>query len=336
MAFTNTWNAANEASPAAGDAISGGAEAIRDLKLDIRERMAKDHYMDIAGTDADHGEHSKVTFQAAISAPTPVAGKCFIYTKVISGQPELFWMDGDSNETQLTSGGDLLISGLGTLSADVTEMLGAANYAAIRTLLSLVPGTNVQAYAAALATLSTPTAWRLYYAGASGYSALALGATTGVPLVTKGAAAAPAFDTVATAGIANGAVTQDKLQDVVAGTTLTLGIAATQRYTQSTSYVKLKELTAMLRGGTVTVTFNLWSNYNIATASARIYVDGVFVGATTHTTTISGDWESKTENIVVTVGQVISIYAKISNGALTASIKNVYVTGRDSYATETT
>ena len=60
MAYTDTWNAAFEALPADANDIDEGADRIRDSKLAIRERMEKDHYMAIAGTDADHGEHKWV------------------------------------------------------------------------------------------------------------------------------------------------------------------------------------------------------------------------------------------------------------------------------------
>jgi hypothetical protein len=106
MAHTNTWNAANEASPADSDNVSDGAGKIRTLKLDIRERIAKDHYMAIAGTDADHGEHSKITLQAPLGAdPANVAEKGFLYTKDVSAKVELFWEDEDGNVIQLTTAG---------------------------------------------------------------------------------------------------------------------------------------------------------------------------------------------------------------------------------------
>lgn len=106
MAHSNTWNAAYEALPADANNASGGAGKIRGTRLDIRERIAKDHYMAIAGTDADHGEHSKVTFNAPLgSKPTYTANKGFLYTKNVSTKVELFWLDEDDNEIQLTVGG---------------------------------------------------------------------------------------------------------------------------------------------------------------------------------------------------------------------------------------
>lgn len=96
---TNNWNSSYESTPADGDNISEGAGKIRDLKLDVRERIGKDHYMDLAGTQADHGEHSKVTFQAPITTPTAVANKGFLYTKDVLGKAELHFLDDNSNES---------------------------------------------------------------------------------------------------------------------------------------------------------------------------------------------------------------------------------------------
>jgi hypothetical protein len=107
MAYTDTWNAAFEALPADGDNVSEGAERIRDGKVGIRERMEKDHYMDIAGTDADHGEHKWVTLREQGAAPSNVANKGFLYTKDVSGATELFYEDDDGTEIQLTNGGSI-------------------------------------------------------------------------------------------------------------------------------------------------------------------------------------------------------------------------------------
>lgn len=101
MAYTRTWNAANEASPADSDDRSAGAEKIRHLKVDIRERMEKDHYMDIAGADAAHGEHKQVTLRSG-AAPTHQASKVIVYAKDVDEVAELFAKDGDGNEIQIT------------------------------------------------------------------------------------------------------------------------------------------------------------------------------------------------------------------------------------------
>lgn len=103
-----TWNSAFESVPADDDSISAGAGVIRTLKAAIRERMAKDHYMDVSGEDSDHGEHSRITFQAPLeSNPATEEDKSFLYTKDVSGKAELFWKDEDGNALQLTSEGAL-------------------------------------------------------------------------------------------------------------------------------------------------------------------------------------------------------------------------------------
>lgn len=106
MAYTKTWNAAFEAVPDTDlDDVSSGAEDIRDFKTAVRERLAKDHYFDIAGTDEDHGEHSKVTFHEVIATPGAVAGKGKVYIKTVSGIGELHFQDTAGSETQLTAAG---------------------------------------------------------------------------------------------------------------------------------------------------------------------------------------------------------------------------------------
>lgn len=108
MAYIDTWNAAFEASPAAGDNISEGDDKIRDFKTAIRERVGKDHYFELAGTDADQGEHSKVTFNAPLAAdPSNVADKGFLYTKDVDSVAEFHWLDEDGNVFQITSEGGL-------------------------------------------------------------------------------------------------------------------------------------------------------------------------------------------------------------------------------------
>jgi len=105
MAYTDTWDANFEAAPADSDNVSEGAERIRDTRIGIRERLEKDHYMDIAGTDVDHGEHKWVTLREQASAPGKVADKGFLYIKDVgSGVEELFYEDEAGNEIQLTSG----------------------------------------------------------------------------------------------------------------------------------------------------------------------------------------------------------------------------------------
>lgn len=105
MAYTDTWNAAFEASPADADVVAEGAERIRDTRLGIRERMAHDHYFAIAGTDADHGEHNFCTFREQISDPTTGADKGALYTKDNGGATDLYFRNDASTVIQLSAGG---------------------------------------------------------------------------------------------------------------------------------------------------------------------------------------------------------------------------------------
>jgi len=93
-------------------------------------------------------------------------------------------------------------------SANVQSVLGAADYAAIRALLDLEAGTDFYSIAGAnaafqpldtnLTTLTSPTAWRLFYSnGTSAIVELALG-TPGTVLTSNGATSAPTFSSAAT------------------------------------------------------------------------------------------------------------------------------------------
>ncbi|HBH13819.1 MAG TPA: hypothetical protein DDX29_12035 [Clostridiales bacterium] len=116
MPYTDTWDASFEALPTDSNYVYEVDNYIRQLKLAVRERMEKDHYFDEAGTDADHGEHSKITFHAQSAKPTAVANKGFLYTKDVSEKVELFFEDEDANEVQITNEGNLNMSA-GTLEA---------------------------------------------------------------------------------------------------------------------------------------------------------------------------------------------------------------------------
>lgn len=133
MAHTETWDAAYEADPADATAdVGDGAGEIRDAKVNIRERIAKDHYMAIAGTDADHGEHSKVTFQAQHAAGSPGANKGFLYTTDVAGKAELHFKDEDDNVIILTSAGSIGSATMNLLGNNATlagtlDVTGAAD-----------------------------------------------------------------------------------------------------------------------------------------------------------------------------------------------------------------
>lgn len=91
---------------------------------------------------------------------------------------------------------DLTIYAGITPSADVQAILGAANYAAIRTLLTLVPGVDIQGYDADLATAAGATTWSTFYKnGAAALTALPLGANTRF-FMSNGPASAPSWQAI--------------------------------------------------------------------------------------------------------------------------------------------
>jgi hypothetical protein len=69
----SVWNSAFEASPAGGDSPASGDDKIRELKGAVRERLAKEHKMDLssgaASADGWHIQGSAISFYSA-SSPT--------------------------------------------------------------------------------------------------------------------------------------------------------------------------------------------------------------------------------------------------------------------------
>ena len=108
MAFSRNWDTSYETSPSSSGNISSGDDRIREMKTDIRERIDIDHYMDESGTQADHGEHRKVTFHEPLTSdPTPGTDKGALYIKDVNSKAELVFQDEDDNVVQLTSQGGL-------------------------------------------------------------------------------------------------------------------------------------------------------------------------------------------------------------------------------------
>lgn len=109
MAHTRNWNAALEAIPADAAAAAQGANRIRDLKVDIRERLDLDHIMD--QDINDDGRHRQVCFIEQASDPGNLANKGFLYTKDVGGITELFYEDSAGSLFQLSDTGKLLLLG---------------------------------------------------------------------------------------------------------------------------------------------------------------------------------------------------------------------------------
>jgi hypothetical protein len=103
MAFEDTWNTAYEGLPADNENINLGAGRIRDLKTNIRERANIDHSW---GDADDNGKHLQVTLMAASGVPgTPSGTDGCVFTQVVGSNTELFYLDSEGNQVQLTSTG---------------------------------------------------------------------------------------------------------------------------------------------------------------------------------------------------------------------------------------
>ena len=81
MAHTNAWSTTTPAN----DALAGkGAEELINIKVDIKERLALDHYMDGELDDTKgtaEGRHRKVTLTALSNNPTLIANTGIVYAK---------------------------------------------------------------------------------------------------------------------------------------------------------------------------------------------------------------------------------------------------------------
>ncbi|GEM_PF-3922467 len=101
--------------------------------------------------------------------------------------------------SDVTIGGNYILRLSSAPAANIVSLLGAADYAAVRVLLGLTIGTNVQAQNANLTTLSGPGNWKVFYTNESGVVALDLG-SEGQVLTSNGETADPAFEDPAASG----------------------------------------------------------------------------------------------------------------------------------------
>lgn len=106
--FSTSWTPGYEAIPADTEQESLGASRIRDLKFQIRSRLAQDHSW--AG-DGNDGYHKQVTLLQQTSAPIPAfdAGATggVLFTESVGGEAELLYADNNGHTTQLTTQGAL-------------------------------------------------------------------------------------------------------------------------------------------------------------------------------------------------------------------------------------
>lgn len=104
--FTRTWDASYEALPADSDNALEGASRIRQVKVDVQERLEVDHSM--AG-DTNDGAHKKITLLEQASNPTNAANTGFVYTKDDgAGLTELYYEDAAGTVTKITKNGVVL------------------------------------------------------------------------------------------------------------------------------------------------------------------------------------------------------------------------------------
>jgi len=106
---------------------------------------------------------------------------------------------------------------------------------------------------------------------------------------------------------------EDSLSDVAtavysAGTTYTYASADTERITESTIYVKLKEIQVAF-GGVVTITQRLEGS--AASAYSKIYLNGVAVAGTEHSTQAAANYS---DNVTVEPGDLVQLYCLMTAG----------------------
>ena len=143
--------------PAGAEDPKLGDNRIRELARAVAEILNVDHYIGSdggAGTGYNEdaaGEHAKVTLRVG-SAPTLAANKGFLYTKDVTNKVELFFMDEDGDEIQLTLGGVFN-------PAIACGITGNQTIAGIKTFSNQpVLNAGLTAAAALVSTLATGTA----------------------------------------------------------------------------------------------------------------------------------------------------------------------------------
>lgn len=104
--FSTAWNAGYEAIPADTEQESLGASRIRDLKVQLRQRLSQDMSWNGDGND---GYHNHVTLLQQTQPPVPTfdlgATGGELFTENVNGEAELLYADNQGHTTQLTSNG---------------------------------------------------------------------------------------------------------------------------------------------------------------------------------------------------------------------------------------
>lgn len=118
FAYATTFNYTYDTdTPAGSDAPSVLDDKIREVKDAVQERINVDHYFALTGnqvSDANTGEHRKITFYSSISAPAQVNGKAHLYMN----SDDLYYQNDVNSPIQITEKGVLNIK-----SSDITGKL---------------------------------------------------------------------------------------------------------------------------------------------------------------------------------------------------------------------
>ena len=96
--------------------------------------------------------------------------------------------------------------------------------------------------------------------------------------------------------------------------------ALTLRTTLNLTYLKLKEI-VIDKGGTINVEFTLGAIGSTGTAYASVFINNSRVGI--ERAVVYPNETTFTETFTVSAGDLIQIYAKSSNGATGAAVKNM-------------
>lgn len=119
VAYATTFSSTfDTATPLGSDAPSVIDNRIREVKSAVQERENVNHYWPLTGTqvsDTDAGMHRFIDFECPNTTPAAIAAnQARLYTKDANSIAELHFIDEDENEVQITSGGELLATSLGT------------------------------------------------------------------------------------------------------------------------------------------------------------------------------------------------------------------------------
>lgn len=108
MAFTNSWD---ETTPTGSDAASVADDFFRKHRLDLGERLEVMFYgfnaSDNSSPEDVPGVKSLPFRNQGDTPSTPSTDYGLVYVKNVDGIPELFYLDDEGNEIQLTSAGSL-------------------------------------------------------------------------------------------------------------------------------------------------------------------------------------------------------------------------------------